>query len=157
MFNLSYLGFPLQLHSQRVAAIILIIYGVICNNSKTINNFQSEAREIGLTKYVLFCIVLLCVGLLQIQFIGIQSGSSFFDTMLNICIFTIPTIWSITKIFNNVNQFMRVLIYVGLLQSLFIVFSLINESFALFLDMTFNDVLGGDYSSGHRGGGMQAV
>lgn len=153
MSNLSIFGLPAQLHSLRLSAMIIVFWGVVkfIKNNHIAYFDKNNPTYRSWVSYVKVIIALFIYSILLMILIGKGDGFTFFDCMLNIVLFTLPVTWAFTKIFDNVSQFMHVLLFVGILQSLIIIYCLLDDSFALFLDLTFN-VSETDYTAVHRGG-----
>lgn len=135
-FRLEVIGLPAQMHSTRVGAIGLFLLALF--SKKRENKFAFSV--VGVYKYLCLCLFLLLYSILLISFIGKGTGLHFSDAILNNLIFTLPVIWALTNIFPNIESFFKVLISVGLVQSIFIILCLINEPFQLILDHTFNTI-----------------
>ena len=152
--KLSTFGIPEQLISPRLAAICLIVYGLLFyfKQIRIKNTKYSPLSSKEYRKYALIMVFLTGYGYLLYMSIGIREGDSFFVTMANICLFTLPVIWILTKIFKNIDDFFIALVLVGVAQSILIIICLIDKSFAALLDMTFNDTYSPNLRGGYAGG-----
>lgn len=153
--NLSFLGIPDQLHSLRLSAVAFVIYAIIKSlvvfgtSFKKINGQTVATRSYR--SYCFLCFILFAYGYLLNLAIGVKEGNSFYDTMLNIVLFTLPVIWALTIIFDTTEEFMRVLLFVGIAQSFFIILCFIDKSFASYVDLTLN-YSENEYFDSHRSG-----
>ena len=151
MFSLSTFGLPYELHSQRVSAVCIFLYGLYCCSKNKKSLFRVKSSR-DFVQYTIMCIMLLLYSFILLAIVGKKEGDHMFETMANICLFTLPVTWGLVNIFDNIEEFMKTLVIVGLIQSVIICYCLVDESFAFMLDVSFNDVGGSDYSSGHRSG-----
>lgn len=154
MFRTTTFGLSDQLHSQRIAAVCLVIYGLFASyyrKDKTRKEYSPYTYG-QYRRYIIMTVILLGYGFLMMITLGKGNGNNFYDAMLNILIFTIPVIWSLTKIYDNLDDFMIVLTWIGIVQSIIIIYSLVDESFATMIDILYNDTMESDYSAGHRSG-----
>lgn len=155
-FNLSVVGIPNQIHSRRVSALILIFIGVykFFNNSKGKLVYQNNSFCYKqFIKYFKVCILITIYALYLFITIGKSGeGVHLFEYMLNICLFSLPVTWALFYIFNNIDEFAKILVCVGIVQSLFIIACLADATFANFIDITFNDTGTSDFNSAHRYG-----
>ena len=133
-------GLPAQWHSTRIGAIGIIFYGILMsigNNNKLSN--CPIARK-SLSGYLKLIGLLLVYSFIQFELIGKIEGIHLLEMIMNIVLFTIPVIWALNKIFEDLDSFLEVLILVGIVQSVFIIACLANDSFALVLDMAVNNM-----------------
>lgn len=137
--NLSFLGLPPELHSNRVASMLLVLYAVLKYKVYWPVEFTKKTK-VGrnFSKIVRLYLYFLVYSFLLYIFQGPGSGMHSFIALVNLFIITIPIIWAYSVIFDDIDSFMRVLLYVGVLQSVVIIIGQINPSFILFLDVTFN-------------------
>lgn len=152
--KLSTFGIPEQLISPRLAAICLMAFGLLFffKQIRKKNTKYSPMASKEFRKYALIMLLLTGYGYLLYMSIGIREGDSFFVTMANICLFTLPVIWILTKIFKNIDDFFITLVLVGVVQSVLIIICLIDKSFAALLDFTFNDTYSPNLRGGYAGG-----
>lgn len=139
-FSMTIFGLPAQWHSTRIGAIGIIIYGILMsigNNNKLSNCPIAHKSLSGYLKLIGFLFV---YSFIQFEMIGKIEGIHLLEMIMNIVLFTIPVIWALNKIFDDLDSFLEVLILVGIVQSVFIVVCLANESFALALDMAVNNM-----------------
>ena len=152
--KLSTFGVPEQLISPRLAAICFIIFGFLFffHNLRIRNRIYSPHTSKEFRKYVIIMLLLAGYGLILYITIGIKEGDSFLVTMANICLFSIPVTWILTKIYRGIDDFMISLVLVGIAQSVIIITCLVDNSFAALLDFTFNDTYSPDLRGGYAGG-----
>lgn len=137
--NLSFLGLPPEMHSSRVASILLVLYALVRCESNWPIELQQKSK-IGRTfirivrLYLIFALYSCTLYLIQ----GPGVGTHSFITLINFFIITIPIIWAYNILFDDIDSFMKVLLYVGLIQGVVIVIGQKFPSFILFLNTTFN-------------------
>ena len=137
--NLSFLGLPPALHSNRVASVLLVLYALL--NYKVYWPTELTRRTIeGRTfaKMVKLYLVFALYSFILYVIQGPGTGNHSFIALVNFFIITIPIIWAYSILFDSIDSFMRVLLYVGVLQSVVIVIGQVSPAFVLFLDATFN-------------------
>ena len=138
-YSLSFLGLPEQLHSTRVSAIILIICAIsksLIDRNNLISKYSCAYKSYK--QYVKLCLSLLVFSCLQYIIIGKIEGVHLFEQMLNIILFSLPVIWAIQVIFKDLSYFMKILLWVGIIQSIIIVICLSSPNVAQLIDLTFN-------------------
>lgn len=150
---LSFVGIPEQLHSTRLSAIILIIYALSSYNTISSKNiYKGTIAYNQFRKYILICSLLTFISILLYILIGKREGSHAMESMLNIMIFGLPVIWAISVIFNDVDEIMCILLYVGILQSIAIIICLADPNIATIIDITLNSSDTDAWYSSHRNG-----
>lgn len=151
--NFSFLGIPPALHSRRIAAIIIVSSALILNTANKKSLLKHNPTYKYLRQYFFLCIFLIVFSYIQLISIGKIEGVHMFDTMMNIVLFGLPVFWAQTKIYSCIDDFLHILVFVTIIQSLFIVACLYNEAFATLMDMTFNFIEeGSDRMQRLRGG-----
>lgn len=152
--KLSTFGMPEQLISPRLAAICFLVFGFLFffHNLRKSNSLYSPYTTKEFRKYVIIMLLLAGYGLILYMTIGVKEGDSFLVTMANICLFSIPVTWILTKIFRGIDDFMIFLVLVGIAQSVIIIICLVDNSFAALLDLTFNDTYSPNLRGGYAGG-----
>ena len=133
--SFAFLGIPFVWHSRRIAAVILVFLALFSFREKVpvVSFLGREYR-----KYVRLTIFLFLFSFLQLLLIGKDSGVHMFDTMLNIVLFGIPVYWAHKHIYSSLDNFMHVLLYITLIQTVIIFVCLFNPTFATLMDFTFN-------------------
>lgn len=136
--NLSFLGLPSQLHSSRLSVILLVVSAsiiVLKNNNR--GRFSVFSMSSVITTLRLF-VFLLFYGLIISLLIGFGEGDNIVVTLLNYFILAIPSFWAFSKIFHTADEFIKILFYVGVIQSVFVLLSVLSPSFATALYLTVN-------------------
>ena len=154
-FNLSVIGIPNQIHSRRISSIIIIIIGILnyFRNRDKFHFIRNNTCYAQFKKYCKICAFITLYALCLFIYIGKNgSGVHLVEYMLNICIFSIPVTFVLCNIFRDIDEFAKILIYVGILQSVIIIACLADASLANVIDITFNDTGESDYNAAHRFG-----
>ena len=136
--NLSFLGLPPQLHSSRLSMVVLALSAlmiVVRNNNRGKSRIFSMAP---VRKTLRLFAGLLLYGLFISLLIGFGKGHNIVVTLLNFFIITIPSLWAFSIIFKTADEFINILFYVGLAQSVFVLLSVLSPSFATALSLTVN-------------------
>lgn len=134
-FRLEFIGLPASIHSTRIGAVGIVILGIFKNNKNNRNIYVIT----GVYAYLKLCIVILLYGFLLLFGVGKGSGMHITDAILNNLIITIPVIWGLTRIFDDLDSFLEILVCVGIIQSIFIIVCLISEPFQLIIDYAVNN------------------
>lgn len=134
-FNLSPFGFPTLFTSRRVVVGILIGWSLIIANRKKLSGKNKSKIRIKEYSYFLFFLLVYAYGLKLI--FGDGEGEHITQSIIRLLFSGIVPIYCLTKILDNVDQLMRVILWATLLQSAFVVSSLIIPQFGVLLDLMF--------------------
>lgn len=148
-FNFNAFGLSTFLTSRRVVVVVLLIMAIIVGEA------DSKTKNIGwksLKAVSKFHIFLLGYSGLLLVLIGRGTGIHIVDCIIRLFLFGFLPVWCFTRIFRTLDEFMVVVLLATIIQSGFIVTSLINPSFGMFLDLTFADADKADYIMRHRSG-----
>lgn len=134
-FNLSPFGLPTLFTARRVAVGILIIWSLIITNRKKLPG--KSKSQIRIKEYAFFLLFLLVYSY-GLKFVfGGGEGEHITQSIIRLLILGIVPIYCLTKIIDNVDQMMRVILLATLLQSAFVVTCLIIPQFGVLLDLMF--------------------
>lgn len=134
-FNFSVFSLPTLLTSRRIAVVILVFYTFFIKRGESRINLLSSVKLIN--KYIFFLTGLLIFGCFLIVFIGRGTGTHITDCLIRLLLFGIVPIYCFSRVFSNVDEFMRVILYATLIQAIIIVICLINPVWSLALDNVF--------------------
>lgn len=150
-YNLSFIGVPESFHSTRLSALLIIIVSIFYRLKKKHYNTYKTFGYVKLKLYLVACVILTLFSFILYICIGKQQGFHIFEYMANILIFGIPVIWALSVIFDKLEDFMLVLVLVGILQSISIILCLSSPIFSQIIDSTFNSHME-EFFRQHRGG-----
>lgn len=150
-YSLGFIGLPEVFHSNRIASIGLIIVALFL--AVVSPRKGKSLKKCGITppysRFVIAILGLTLFSFFQYEFIGKDEGIHLFECMLNILIFTLPTTWAVFYIFKDIDDFMVVLLLVGIIQSIVIILCILNPQIATAIDITFNKNFI-DFTNEHR-------
>ena len=104
--ELSFLGIPAALHSRRIAAVILVVSGILAGQLKGNICYPNLVLKKNVHSYIVFCVILTILSYFLLLTIGKAEGVHLFEAMLNILLFGIPVYWAHTKIYTSLDDFM---------------------------------------------------
>lgn len=140
--NLTFLGLPIITSSVQlswgVMALYALIVTVIGSNSKQKMSLKSYSTYRRWKKHVRCFLFLFIYALLLLVIVGYGKGDNISEAVLKIFIYGISMFWIWSKMFNSIDEFMKVLLYTGILQAIVIFYCLINPYFVLLIDATLN-------------------
>lgn len=137
--NFTFLSLPFVSSSVQLSWLLMVLYVffTLFTNKKTIAKsnaitFKYWKRNV----YVFLGLFAYSVFLLLI--VGRGDGSNIFEEVIKYFMYGIPMFWIWARLFGNMDCFMKVLLLTGIIQTFFILYCLINPTFALILDATVN-------------------
>lgn len=134
--NFAFIGIPHQLHSSRLACVFFIIWAVLKGGK---NNSVYDKRGIRyLKRNIIFFIILLAYSFFLIALYGMGKGLNISTQLINIFFFGFTALWAWNRIFDSFDDIMRTLLFVGIMQAIFICLCLSFPSLSSFLDLTLN-------------------
>ncbi len=134
--NFAFIGIPHQFHSSRIACIIFIIWAMLKGSNK--NAIYDKCVLYNLKRNIIFFVILLAYSFFLIALYGMGKGLNITTQLINIFLFGFIALWAWNRIFTSFDDIMRTLLYVGIIQALFICLCFVLPSFSSFLDMTLN-------------------
>ncbi len=140
--NLTFLGLPVITSSVQLSwgimALYALIVSVIGNNSRRKPSMKSYSTYRKWNKHVRYFLFLFIYALLLLLIVGYGKGDNISEAVVKIFIYGISMFWIWKKMFVNLEVFLKVLLYTGVIQTIVVFYCLINPSFALILDATLN-------------------
>ena len=138
--NLTFLGLPFITSSVQLSWILMVLYAFFILLSKKeqplfFNGFHIYAKW---KKHVLYYLMLFVYSLFLLLLVGRGEGMNLSEEVFKIFIYGISMFWIWRKMFGNIEVFMRVLLFTGILQTIVIFYCLINPYFVLLIDATLN-------------------
>jgi len=120
--------------TERISLIILLIYAFSFGNKRM---GPSEARHNVLRMFFLQLFLLVYSSLILLA-IGTGNGTNILTYIVNFLILVPVELYCLNNLFKNNDELMYVLFIVSMIQALIITGTLIDPSFANFVDTTFN-------------------
>lgn len=156
--DFSFIGMPAALHSSRLSAVIIIIWAIICSFFKPIVRIKSCGISGGAYKRIIGLFIFAFIYSLFLTFFQDGGeGEYIYLTFINFFIFsTLPTI-ALLQIFERAEDFLYVLLWVGVIQTFCIWLCLLVPSFKLIVDLTFNKALEFDAFRDSYAGGIGCI
>lgn len=151
-FNLSPFGLPTFFTTRRAVVALLIGWSLIIPN-KNITKFYKKGKPKKTIKeyaYFLFLLLVYAFGLKLI--FGGGEGEHITQSIIRLLILGIVPIYCLTKIIDNVDQLMRVVLWATIVQSIIVITCLIVPQLGVLLDLMFFDDEKADYIIRHRTG-----
>ncbi len=135
VYNHSLIGGMLFLSMERISFFVLFCMVFITNRKIVVSNYTAfrEIWRISISQ-----IFLLGYSLLLLVVFGRGTGETIAEEIINLLVFGILTFLLLSSLSLTIDQFMRILITITLIQCVVIFISLINSSFANIIDSTFN-------------------
>lgn len=150
-FNLSVLGLPTFLTTRRTVVFLLLVWFFM---SKQRNNEFNvfKGTEIGnrIKKISKMQIFLLFYSFFLIALVGRGSGTHISDCVIRLLLFGLLPSFLFYSLIRDLDYFLKLILLATLVQSLFVIYSLIEPTFGIMLDATFS--LDEDYVTRHRTG-----
>jgi len=85
--------------------------------------------------YEVFIVLLLIYSCFLLTLLGEGKGVHIFDHILNITLFTLPTIWALVTLFEDISTFCIVILLTGVLQSVLILLCTFDDTIALAVEI----------------------
>lgn len=150
-FNFTAFGLPTLLTSRRLAVLLSIIWAFIIKNNKGSGMYMNDSF-IQIRKFTRINLLLLIYSFILIFAIGKGQGVHISDCIIRVLIFGVLPIYTFTRILKSIDELMKVLIYIGILQTIVIILGLANPVFGDVVYNTFVQEGAPDYRYGYAGG-----
>lgn len=149
--NLSVFGLPTIVTTRRLVVLGLLVYVIIKKGFK--KTFSS--KDFGncwspFYKIILFIYFIFGYSLFLLILVGRGNGEHIYEISLRFLLFGVLPIFLFKELFRSLDEFMIAILMATLIQSMFVVYSLVDPLFGVMLDSTF--ALDEDYVTRHRTG-----
>ena len=134
--DLTFLGLPAVLHSQRICAAILFL--IALPNPKEIRKLGTFFSYHSFKIIVKMNVMILAYMFIIILFIGRGTGETIIEPIINQILFGFLLLWSSLKLFKEIDYFMSIILGVHIIQTVIIWGCALSPDFMYFIDMTFN-------------------
>lgn len=150
-YDLVFWGIPEVLHSQRISCLAIVLLALCKRFIKPGVNVcvRKSFAYRSYKNYEVFIVLLLIYSCFLLTLLGEGKGVHIFDHILNITLFTLPTIWALVTLFEDISTFCIVILLTGVLQSVLILLCTFDDTIALAVDSTFNRNLF-EFTRAHR-------
>lgn len=149
--NLSVFGFPSIFTTRRLVVIGLFGYVLLIKGfNKTFSRKSFGNCWLPFNKIILFQYFIFLYSLILLLLVGRGIGDHIYEISLRFLIFGILPVFLFKELFRDADEFMKVVLLATFIQSIFVVYSLINPLFGVMLDSIFS--LDEDYVTRHRSG-----
>lgn len=138
--NLTFLGLPFFNSSIQVSWFLFLIYSLIRNNQSKVSlaSIKKLRTYKGWKRHFTYMFVLFVYSLILLIAIGHGDGSHIFDILFKIFIYGISIFWFWLFIFDDIEQFIRILLITGIIQTVVVLYCLYDPSITILLDATLN-------------------
>lgn len=136
IYSISFIESFVSLTTEKIALIILLAYAFFFSNKRMM---ATEAKHDVVQMYFVQFFLLVYTSLILLL-IGFGSGTNILPYIIYFLVMVPLELYALINLFDNVDELMKVLFIISLFQVLIIVGTLINPSFARFIDSTFNSV-----------------
>lgn len=155
-FNFDAFGLSTYLTSRRVSIFILFVMALL-KGKKILP--QGIARK-TIKEITWLHVFLLIYSFVLIALVGRGTGSHISDSIMRLFLFGLVPIWCFYQLFDNVDEFLKVVLIATLIQAVLILASLVNPAFGEYLDTTFATEEKTEYIVTHRigyAGGLACI
>lgn len=133
--NFAFIGIPAQLHSSRITCVLFVLWALVKGKD---NRGLHNNGVLYMKKNIKFFVLLLIYSFILYFIYSRGNGLNILTQVINIFIFGFTVLWAWNRIFNNIEEVMGTLFYVGIMQALIICLCLAFPSISSLLDLTLN-------------------
>lgn len=138
-FNLDFLKLPFFNSSVQVSWVLMLIYAIVISSLRNthfnIKGFRTYSRW---KKHVKYFVILFLYSLFLIIVIGWGDGTNIILEVIKIFIYGILMFWIWREMFGSIDEFLKILLIVSIIQTLVVFYCLYDSTFAFILDQTVN-------------------
>lgn len=135
--NLLFLGLPFVYSSVQLSWGLMLIMAII-TRSKKHHVFKDNTEYSVWKTHVRYLLILLLYSIFLLLNIGHGDGTHIIDTLTKIILYGVSTYWIWSIFFEDIEDFMRVLLTTGVIQTIIIIICLVNPPLTVILDSTLN-------------------
>lgn len=160
-FNLGVWGFSTFITSRRIVVLIILLVALLNSlvNNKPLFKIPPLGEVTKSYRKIFFLNIFVIFYVLVIfSIIGMGTGKSIVNDVIELILFSLVPILFYYQFFEDVNDIMKVLMMVSVIQAVIILICMINPQFSNFIDKNF--YLDYEYVTRHRigyAGGLAAI
>ncbi len=138
-FNLTIIGLPMWLHSIRLASVVMYLLFIVGSLYNSYSLGITKGAGGRFYKKVIKVHIAIFLYMVFLFFaIGVKDGNHMVVILINFFLFTIIPIYICSKLFQSWDEFLHIVLFATLLQSVFIWISTLDPAIATFFDLAFN-------------------